>query len=298
MPNPFLEERISAKILAGLSYADDFAVDVVTTASQQESRRLVQPYPVRRFTIQYADLTEIIWAEVLALYYRVWGKFAGFRVRCDDDYSTAADHISPPSATDQQLEVITAGELYRLQKVYGAGGTALSIGRPVRTLFKPVAGTVKVAINNGITGNQELAAANYTVDTTTGRITMAANNAKAVTAITQAASAVVTVGAGHGYTVGRSVYFSGIGGMTQLNGRRGAVIAVAANTITVAINTTGFSAYTSGGTVNTRPQTGETVLGGCEFDVPCRFDTAIDINRPSWNLAETEEIELIELINP
>lgn len=72
-------------------------------------------------------------------------------------------------------------------------------------------------------------------------------NSRAITAITQAASAVVTVGA-HTFAIGDVVAFSGVVGMTQINGLSAAITATAATTITVAINSTAFSAYTSGGT--------------------------------------------------
>ena len=71
-------------------------------------------------------------------------------------------------------------------------------------------------------------------------------NSKAITAITKAASAVVTVGA-HTFALGDVVAFSGVVGMTQINGLSAAVTAFNATTITVAINSSGFSTYTSGG---------------------------------------------------
>jgi len=73
-------------------------------------------------------------------------------------------------------------------------------------------------------------------------------NSKSITAITKAASAVVTVGT-HTFVAGDVVTFSGVVGMTQINGLTAAVTAIDAATITVAINSTGFSTYTSGGTV-------------------------------------------------
>lgn len=72
-------------------------------------------------------------------------------------------------------------------------------------------------------------------------------NSKAITGISQAASAVVTVGA-HTFVVGDAVTFSGVIGMTQINGLTGIVTAIAATTITVNINSTGFTVYSSGGT--------------------------------------------------
>jgi hypothetical protein len=218
--------------------------------------------------------------------------FAGFRVKALDDYTTNA-RTAPPTATDQDMAVVTAGSVYQLQVAYGTGGTPLASGEPVRTIFKPVAGTTRVAIGT----LEQTITTMWSVSTTTGRVTFAANKTRSVTAITQAASAVVTVGA-HTFAIGESVYFSGVVGMTQINGLRGTITGTTGTEITVAINSTAFSAYASAGTVNTNPQTGEVVKGGCEFDIPCRFNSRIDVNAIAAGVRESGEIEIIELLNP
>lgn len=78
--------------------------------------------------------------------------------------------------------------------------------------------------------------------------------AKNITAITQASPGVITSNS-HGYSNGDEVYIASVGGMTTLNGRNFKVANVTTNTFTLtymdgtAVNTTIFSAYTSGGTV-------------------------------------------------
>lgn len=75
-----------------------------------------------------------------------------------------------------------------------------------------------------------------------------------ITAATQANPCVVT-SAAHGYTIGDWVFISGVVGMTQLNGKYYIITATTTNTFTianlnsVAIDSTGYSAYVSGGTV-------------------------------------------------
>jgi hypothetical protein len=72
--------------------------------------------------------------------------------------------------------------------------------------------------------------------------------AKTLTAITQANPGVFTSTA-HGLVKGDVVTLAGIVGMTQANGLTGVVQYVTANTFILAgLDTTGFSAYTSGGT--------------------------------------------------
>ena len=79
--------------------------------------------------------------------------------------------------------------------------------------------------------------------------------AQTITGITQAASGVVTVSTGGGsspFTVGNTITFQSISGMTQLNGLSGTITAIGgvttAWTATFNINTTAFTAWSSGGT--------------------------------------------------
>jgi hypothetical protein len=65
-----------------------------------------------------------------------------------------------------------------------------------------------------------------------------------VTGISQATQAVVTV-PDHGWVVGDDIYFTGILGMTQINGRYGRIISVTdANNVVIDFDTTGFDAFT------------------------------------------------------
>lgn len=288
MAADFLEERIATDVRYGASYGDEFNVDITVASGGREYRRLVHPYPTRYFNIAYVKDTDTFGAQLLDLYQRAYGTFAGFRVRAIDDWSTNGN-TGTPTAFDQDLETVTAGSVYQLVKRYGAGNP-LDIGRPLRTIYKPVAGSVKVGI-----GAVEVASSGWSVDTTTGRVTFAANKSRAITGITKAASAVATVGA-HTFLVGESVHFSGVVGMTQINGLRGLITAVGGTTITVAIDSTGFGTYSSGGTANTQPQTGEVVKGGCEFDIPCRFNTRLQVEIVDRGVRAANDIELVELI--
>lgn len=78
-----------------------------------------------------------------------------------------------------------------------------------------------------------------------GQITNASQN---ITGITQANPAVVTV-AGHGYSNGDDVWINDVVGMTELNGRRFTIANVTTNTFELSgVNSTGYTAYSSGGT--------------------------------------------------
>ena len=218
--------------------------------------------------------------------------YAGFRVRCMDDFSTN-DNTSAPTATDQPMTLVSTG-VYQLQTRYGLGGTSLAVGYPLRTIFKPVSGTVKVGVS-GI----EIQSSGWSVDSSTGKVTFATNKTASVSgAISKAASAVIPC-TGHAFAVGESVHISGVVGMTQINGLRGVITAISAGvSITVSINSTAFSTWTSGGVLNTRPQSGEPVTAGCEFDLPCRFNSRIDIQHVSADMREAGSIDIIELVTP
>ena len=171
-------------------------------------------------------------------------------------------------------------------------GTAGAAGYPYRVINKPVSGSVKVGI-----GSTEIRTADWSVVTTTGRITLAANIGHAITGISKASSAVVTLGA-HTYVTGMSVGFKSVSGMTQINGLRGLITSYDATTITVNINSSAFSVYTSGGETNTAPQTGETVSCGFEFDWPVRFNGSLVIGQDYPTHRNADGIELIEILNP
>lgn len=69
-----------------------------------------------------------------------------------------------------------------------------------------------------------------------------------ISGITQANPGVVT-STSHGLTTGDSVVLKNIVGMTQLNGSEVTVTVLTANTFSIGVNTTGFTAYASAGTV-------------------------------------------------
>lgn len=292
MTDYFLEERLTVEVISGsTSYGDEYNVEITEVSSGREHRRLRHPIPRRYFDFAFIMESDEFGASVFDLYSRVFGKFAGFRVKAKDDFTTHLD-IEAPEYDDQELVAITAGSTYQLVKRYGEG-TPLAIGRPIRSLFKPVAGTVLVGIRNPITGDHQIS--QWSVDNTTGVVTMSANKTRPITGITQAPTAVLTVGS-HAFLPGEFVHISGVSGMTQINGQRAEVLSSGGSTITVNINTSTYSAYTSGGTANTNPQSGETVLGGCEFDIPCRFNARLEVQYTTDNVRTASGVELVELI--
>jgi len=210
----FLEDRLPLDVRLGSSWADDYTVLITTTASGAEYRKLVQPFPVRSFHVNFTTTQADLWARVISLYHRAYGKFAGFRVKCLDDYSTNA-FTGTPTPLDETLANSATG-IYQLRNFYGTNGTALAgVGYPSRTIYKPVAGTV-VAAKNGVTISSGLS-----VDTTTGLIT-----------------------------------------------------------------------------ISPAPLITDTITAGCQFDIPCRFNSSIEMTALSPSVRDCGSIDIIELLQP
>lgn len=69
----------------------------------------------------------------------------------------------------------------------------------------------------------------------------------AITAATQATQAVLTI-TGNNFGVGQIIQISGVVGMTELNNQSYSVVSVVGSLVTIDVNSTGFTAYISGGT--------------------------------------------------
>lgn len=211
----FLEQRIAGGISYGSSYSDIYAVRIITTASGAENRTLVHPYPQRRFNLAFRESIANVWVDVINLYHRCYGRYAGFRAKAFDDFTTAADGRSAPTKDDQTLTYVSAG-IYQLRKYYGLDAAGIGIGRPSRVISKPVAGTTLIAKNGTLVNS------GVTVDTTTGRVTISP-----------------------------------------------------------------APAYPA-----------DVITGGCEFDIPVRFDIDLSIDQSAPAVRMLEGVQLVELLQP
>lgn len=292
----FIEETIAGCWDFGSGVSEPYAVDIVVTQNGSEYRSLRHPYPRIVIDLGFNNRTEdYMFDNIMDIYRRSGGQFGGFRWRHPSDFSTL-NRNETPTFSDQLCVLVSTG-IYQITNWYGTEGGATALRRKI---FKPVTGTTLVGINNPITGVIQ-SINGWSVDTTNGRITFTTNQ-KTITAITKASQAVITVGASHGYVVNNTVHISGVSGMTEINGRRGLITAIGASTITVNINSTAYTTYTSGGQTNARPQTGETVRAGCLFDIPVRFNSDISdlsyLTRNPSDLIMGADVSLVELLNP
>lgn len=284
----FLEERLPVCVAYGASVGQQHAVQITKTAGGNEYRRLLHPYVQLSYDVSYLMRARDVREQVFALYERANGAFRGFRVKDFKDFTTN-NYVDPPTALDQPLVQVSVG-VYQLMRWYGDPQDAKCARRRLR---KPLAGSVTVGV-----GGAAYPAGQWSVDNTTGLVALAANKSRSITAISKAAAAVLDVGS-NTFVVGESVAITGAVGMTQINGKRALIAAKPSSTqITVAINSTDYSTWTSGGTVQTWPLSGEAVTGGCEFDVPCRFDADLDATFSNLDIIDASGIAIVEILNP
>lgn len=288
MARQFLDERASVEIDYGSGLGQSYNVSNTTTSSGDSYGIIKSPYPVLRYDLGYNNRKQSFnTEEMIDLFHRSGGTFGGFRLKDYTDFSTN-NYVDEPTFTDQQaLETGNADE-WQIIRWFGTQGDITQTRRRIR---KPVDGTALVGV-----GGLELTAG-FTVDYSTGLIQFV-DEVDTIVGITQAAEAVIDFGGAHSYTVGESFYISGVLGMVEINGLRGVVTAIGANTATVDIDSTLFTAYTSGGDTNRAPQTGETVTAGCFYDIPVRFES--DLSSASLNQFDTLSLTLnvVELLNP
>jgi uncharacterized protein (TIGR02217 family) len=175
-------------------------------------------------------------------------------------------------------------------------------GTQTRTkqIFAPVSGTVTVKKNGG-------AITPAAIVYTTGVVTLPVVLSKAITAISQVSAAVVTVGAAHGFVTNDKVFISGVTGMVEINNLVGTVTGTGASTITVAIDSTNFTAYTSGGVATKYLTTMDTLTWTGTYDHVARFDeqqqqmVADDAFIRSWSVPLIEVVQgsgEVTLIDP
>lgn len=161
----FLEDLLYTTIKYGSSWQDDYAVNVVTTSGGQEYRSLTHPFPKRTFVLDYELDLSSMWTDLLDLYHRAHGTYAGFRAHCVDEDSSSGS-VGTPTNADQPT-IVLAATTRQLVKQYGTLSTAGASGYPYRKIFKPIAGSVVVAKNAvALTGGQ------FSVNTTTGVVTV------------------------------------------------------------------------------------------------------------------------------
>lgn len=226
-----------------------FRTRVVKVSSGAEQRISEQPFGLWRASLSAPYLTNAQTDDLIEFFLARAGKYRAFRFYDWSDHSATNSPLAP-----------TGDSYVQLRKRYDDGVRTYD-----RLIFAPLSGTTTMT-----RGGSSFTA--FSVDLTTGKVNLSPDVSRTITAITKAATAQVTVAA-HGYTVGQYLKFASVGGMTEVNGQ---VVTVASivdvNNITVNLNTSAYSTYTSGGTLDKYIQPAEVVTATFEFDYVARFD--------------------------
>ena len=165
----FHEVRFPDNISRGARGGPERRTQIVELASGDEERNASWANSRRRYDVAYGIRRADDLAAVVAFFEARNGRLHGFRYKDWADYKSALpSHAITP--TDQQIGTGTGSlQTFQLAKRYISGAQTW-----VRTIAKPVTGTVRVALGmvEQMTG--------WTVDTTTGVITFTTAPANSV----------------------------------------------------------------------------------------------------------------------
>ena len=163
VPAGFHEVGFPTGIARGASGGPERRTDIVTLGSGAEERNARWADSRRRYNAGYGIRTLDELHAVIAFFEERRGRLYGFRWRDPSDWKSCPPERMP-TAGDQRIATGDGAiRTFQLTKSYGGPNAPW-----VRTIAKPVAGTVRVAL-----GTTELAADAFTVDPATGRVTLA-----------------------------------------------------------------------------------------------------------------------------
>lgn len=155
----FHEIRFPTNISRGAQGGPERRTDIVVLGSGFEERNSRWAASRRSYNAGYGIASLDALHEVIAFFEERRGRFHGFRWRDHADWKSG-----PPSAATTALDQVIGigdGEMlsFKLRKTYGSAHAPFA-----RDIAKPVAGTVKVAVD----GIAQTVGTHVTVDNTTG----------------------------------------------------------------------------------------------------------------------------------
>ena len=165
----FHEVRFPDNISRGARGGPERRTQVVELASGDEERNASWANSRRRYDVAYGIRRADDLAAVVAFFEARNGRLHGFRFKDWADYKSCLPSQAI-TATDQQIGNGTGSlNTFQLSKNYSSGTETW-----VRTIAKPVAGTIRIAL--GMVEQMS----GWTLDTTTGVVTFAAAPASGV----------------------------------------------------------------------------------------------------------------------
>jgi len=136
--------------------------EVVALGSNREARNQRWAHSRRRYEAGYGVKSLAQLSQVIEFFEERRGRLYGFRWRDRADYCSNGQFLAP-SPQDQKIAVTDgATAAFQLIKIYGGDFAPYA-----RNISKPVAGSVRVAVN----GMEKQQDADFSVDTTSGVLT-------------------------------------------------------------------------------------------------------------------------------
>lgn len=161
----FVEERFPLGIAFGATGGPQWRTEVVALASGAETRNARWAGSRRRYDAGTGVRSLADLQTVAAFFERMHGRLYGFRFRDPFDNASATTGDVPTSLDCLLAVADGSADSFPLAKTYGGGDFIRK-----RPITKPVAGSVRVALN----GVELVEATDFTCDPATGIVTLAA----------------------------------------------------------------------------------------------------------------------------
>lgn len=159
----FLEERLPGCATFGYGSAPSYLVDVVRMQSGVEKRNRYWAAPLSRFRITITDFTDAV-QELLEFWHAVGGRECGFRFKDWANYKSCRVNETITKLDQPLVARVGSPADYQLTKRYTFGTRTQD-----QPIFKPIQGTILIADN----GTLKTEGVHYTIDYTTGQVSIA-----------------------------------------------------------------------------------------------------------------------------
>ncbi|MEL6298926.1 MAG: DUF2460 domain-containing protein [Pseudomonadota bacterium] len=173
----FHDVRFPTAISLGSEGGPERRTEIVVLGSGREERNARWADSRRRYNAGYGVKSLDDLHAVIAFFEARFGRLSGFRWRDPADWKSCAPE-AVPAPTDCEIGIGDAAtDTFQLIKPYRD-----TAGAWPRTITKPVAGSVRIAVDGG----ELIAPADFDVDHTTGLVTFASHAVPAIGAIVTA----------------------------------------------------------------------------------------------------------------
>ncbi|MEE9367046.1 MAG: DUF2460 domain-containing protein [Dehalococcoidales bacterium] len=227
----FDDIRFPVDISYGSQGGPTYLTDIVILENGAENRAAIWSVALYVYDVSYGVKTLV---QLQALHEFFHGRVAqlrSFRFKDFTDFQVT-----------QETLTITGSKTIQLTKSYDVTNP---YSRIIRKPIDPI--TMRRAT---------VSFTDFTLAENTGIITLTVPEATAaisdltatITDITQASLAVVTTSAAHGFITGDIITITSVSGMTEINGLSSTITFLTSTTFRMTIDSSGFTAYTSGGT--------------------------------------------------